>query len=455
MIRNTRQEMSDMFIGKDNQNTRNANFIPLAERLRPSDIEEFHGQEHLTDIGTPIRTAIDENKIHSMILWGPPGTGKTTLAKLISSSLQANLISLSAVMAGVADIRSAVKNAQNERIASGMTTVVFLDEIHRFNKSQQDAFLPYLEDGTITLIGATTENPSFQLNNALLSRLSVYIFNKLDELSLKKIINNALTKDFGENKNKFTIDENSLDMITAAADGDARYALNIIELVIAYIMTFEITPKEIKCEYVKKIIGAKVRSFDNKGEYFYDQISALHKSIRGSDPDAALYWLMRMIDGGCDVLYLARRLIRVASEDIGNADPRALRISLDAWECWERLGSPEGELAIAQATIYLACAPKSNAVYKAVNLAMSDVKSLGSMPVPKKLRNAPSKLMKEIGYGENYRYAHDEKDGIAYGEKYFPNDMEPRKYYHPVDRGLEIKIKDKLMRIKEIAQGNS
>ena len=447
--------MSDMFIGKDNQNTRNANFIPLAERLRPSDIEEFHGQEHLTDIGTPIRTAIDENKIHSMILWGPPGTGKTTLAKLISSSLQANLISLSAVMAGVADIRSAVKNAQNERIASGMTTVVFLDEIHRFNKSQQDAFLPYLEDGTITLIGATTENPSFQLNNALLSRLSVYIFNKLDELSLKKIINNALTKDFGENKNKFTIDENSLDMITAAADGDARYALNIIELVITYIMTFEITPKEIKCEYVKKIIGAKVRSFDNKGEYFYDQISALHKSIRGSDPDAALYWLMRMIDGGCDVLYLARRLIRVASEDIGNADPRALRISLDAWECWERLGSPEGELAIAQATIYLACAPKSNAVYKAVKTAMSDVQSLGSMPVPKKLRNAPSKLMKEIGYGENYRYAHDEKDGIAYGEKYFPNDMEPRKYYHPVDRGLEIKIKDKLMRIKEIAQGNS
>ena len=447
--------MSDMFIGKDNQNTRNANFIPLAERLRPSDIEEFHGQEHLTDIGTPIRTAIDENKIHSMILWGPPGTGKTTLAKLISSSLQANLISLSAVMAGVADIRSAVKNAQNERIASGMTTVVFLDEIHRFNKSQQDAFLPYLEDGTITLIGATTENPSFQLNNALLSRLSVYIFNKLDELSLKKIINNALTKDFGENKNKFTIDENSLDMITAAADGDARYALNIIELVITYIMTFEITPKEIKCEYVKKIIGAKVRNFDNKGEYFYDQISALHKSIRGSDPDAALYWLMRMIDGGCDVLYLARRLIRVASEDIGNADPRALRISLDAWECWERLGSPEGELAIAQATIYLACAPKSNAVYKAVKTAMSDVQSLGSMPVPKKLRNAPSKLMKEIGYGENYRYAHDEKDGIAYGEKYFPNDMEPRKYYHPVDRGLEIKIKDKLMRIKEIAQGNS
>ena len=455
MIRNTRQEMSDMFIGKDNQNTRNANFIPLAERLRPSDIEEFHGQEHLTDIGKPIRTAIDENKIHSMILWGPPGTGKTTLAKLISSSLQANLISLSAVMAGVADIRSAVKNAQNERIASGMTTVVFLDEIHRFNKSQQDAFLPYLEDGTITLIGATTENPSFQLNNALLSRLSVYIFNKLDELSLKKIINNALTKDFGENKNKFTIDENSLDMITAAADGDARYALNIIELVITYIMTFEITPKEIKCEYVKKIIGAKVRNFDNKGEYFYDQISALHKSIRGSDPDAALYWLMRMIDGGCDVLYLARRLIRVASEDIGNADPRALRISLDAWECWERLGSPEGELAIAQATIYLACAPKSNAVYKAVKTAMSDVQSLGSMPVPKKLRNAPSKLMKEIGYGENYRYAHDEKDGIAYGEKYFPNDMEPRKYYHPVDRGLEIKIKDKLMRIKEIAQGNS
>lgn len=447
--------MSDMFIGKDNQNTRNANFIPLAERLRPSDIEEFHGQEHLTDIGKPIRTAIDENKIHSMILWGPPGTGKTTLAKLISSSLQANFISLSAVMAGVADIRSAVKNAQNERIASGMTTVVFLDEIHRFNKSQQDAFLPYLEDGTITLIGATTENPSFQLNNALLSRLSVYIFNKLDELSLKKIINNALTKDFGENKNKFTIDENSLDMITAAADGDARYALNIIELVITYIMTFEITPKEIKCEYVKKIIGTKVRNFDNKGEYFYDQISALHKSIRGSDPDAALYWLMRMIDGGCDVLYLARRLIRVASEDIGNADPRALRISLDAWECWERLGSPEGELAIAQATIYLACAPKSNAVYKAVKTAMSDVQSLGSMPVPKKLRNAPSKLMKEIGYGENYRYAHDEKDGIAYGEKYFPNDMEPRKYYHPVDRGLEIKIKDKLMRIKEIAQGNS
>ena len=323
-----------------------------------------------------------------------------------------------------------------------------------FNKSQQDAFLPYLEDGTIALIGATTENPSFQLNNALLSRLRVYVLNALDDCAIKKIINNALKNQFSENKNKFTIDDKSLNAITIMSGGDARHALNIIELVFAYLMSLKKIPKEIRFEHLKKIIGTNVRRFDNKGEYFYDQISALHKSIRGSDPDAALYWLIRMIDGGCDVLYLVRRLIRVASEDIGNADPRALRVSLDAWECMEKLGSPEGELAVAQATIYLACAPKSNAVYKAAKSAMSDVQSLGSLSVPNKLKNAPTKLMKEIGYGDNYRYAHDEKDGIAYGEKYFPDDMEPRKYYYPVDRGLEIKIKDKLTRIKEIALGN-
>ena len=446
--------MDDMFTDECNHNTCDTSETPLAERLRPTTIEEFYGQDHLTNIGMPIRTAIDENKIHSMVLWGPPGTGKTTLAKLISSSLKIHLISLSAVMAGVGDIRNAVKKAQEIRATSGMPTLIFLDEIHRFNKSQQDAFLPYLEDGTIALIGATTENPSFQLNNALLSRLRVYVLNALDDCTIKKIINNALRNQFSENKNKFTIDDKSLNAITIMSGGDARHALNIIELVFAYLMSLKKIPKEIRFEHLKKIIGTNVRRFDNKGEYFYDQISALHKSIRGSDPDAALYWLIRMIDGGCDVLYLARRLIRVASEDIGNADPRALRVSLDAWECMEKLGSPEGELAVAQATIYLACAPKSNAVYKAAKSAMSDVQSLGSLSVPNKLKNAPTKLMKEIGYGDNYRYAHDEKDGIAYGEKYFPDDMEPRKYYYPVDRGLEIKIKDKLTRIKEIALGN-
>ena len=353
-------------------------------------------------------------------------------------------------MAGVSDIRKTVKEAKELRVKTGNASVLFLDEIHRFNKSQQDAFLPYLEDGTLILIGATTENPSFQLNNALLSRLRVYVLKQLTESSVKLILKNALSK-LDQNNKSPQLEDEALNLIAAAADGDARKGLNILEIAFAFSVSNDGQSNIIKHSDIKEVIGNEIRQFDNKGEHFYDQISALHKSIRGSDPNASLYWLMRMLDGGCDAQYIARRMIRVASEDIGNADPRALRITLDAWECLERLGSPEGELALSQAVIYLSCAPKSNAVYIATKLAKEDVRLFGTMHVPKKLRNAPTKLMKEMDYGHGYRYAHDEKDGIVYGEKYFPDDMEPRKYYHPVDRGLEIKIKDKLNKIEEMA----
>ena len=424
---------------------------PLADRMRPQKIEEFFGQSHLLAEGKPLRQAIDQGKAHSMIFWGPPGTGKTTLARMIAETTEALFIALSAVMAGVKDIRAAVADAKEQRQMWDRSTILFLDEAHRFNKSQQDAFLPFVEDGTLTFIGATTENPSFELNNALLSRARVYVLKTLDMDALSGIVNRALTdRELGLGDRCVSVDEEALELILLAADGDARRALNLVEL------ATDLAPEHkaginIDRAVAEEVVQGSRRRFDKQGEYFYDQISALHKAVRGSDPDASLYWLMRMLDGGCDPLYVARRMVRVASEDIGNADPRALRITLDAWQTIERLGSPEGELALAQAVVFLACAAKSNAVYKAAKSAEADAKEFGSLEVPMHLRNAPTRLMKDLGYGENYRYAHDEEDAIAAGEKYFPDDMPERTYYHPVPRGLELKIGEKL---KEIARRN-
>ena len=417
---------------------------PLADRMRPAKLGEFYGQSHLLEEGKPLRRAIEQGRAHSMVFWGPPGTGKTTLARMIAATTDSHFIALSAVMAGVKDIRSAVSEAHQHRQMSSRGTVLFLDEVHRFNKAQQDAFLPFVEDGTLTFIGATTENPSFELNNALLSRARVYVLKTLDEEAILGILKRALADEGRGLAGQYQISDAALGLIAMAADGDARRALNLLEL------AADLTDGEdIKESTVKEVAAGGRRRFDKRGEYFYDQISALHKSIRGSDPDASLYWLMRMLDGGCDPLYVARRMIRVASEDIGNADPRALRLTLDAWETLERLGSPEGELALAQAVVYLACAAKSNAVYTATKAAQSDAQEFGSLEVPMHLRNAPTRLMKELGYGENYRYAHDEEGAIATGEKYFPDDMDSRTYYHPVPRGLEIKIREKLAEIKK------
>ena len=412
--------------------------------MRPANLDEFHGQAHLLEDGKPLRRAIEQGRAHSMVFWGPPGTGKTTLARMIATTTESHFIALSAVMAGVKDIRAAVKEASQYRQVSNRGTVLFLDEVHRFNKSQQDAFLPFVEDGTLTFIGATTENPSFELNNALLSRARVYVLKVLDQDAMLNILKRALGDEKRGFAGKYTIADESLQLIAMAADGDARRALNLLELA-----TDLADGDQVSADVVKEVATGGRRRFDKKGEYFYDQISALHKTIRGSDPDASLYWLMRMLDGGCDPQYVARRMIRVASEDIGNADPRALQLTLNAWETLERLGSPEGELALAQAVVYLACAAKSNAVYEAANAARKDAEESGSLEVPMHLRNAPTRMMKELGYGENYRYAHAEEGALAAGEKYFPDDMEERKYYHPVARGLELKIREKLADIEQ------
>jgi putative ATPase len=423
---------------------------PLADRMRPARLEDIAGQIHLLAPGKPLRRAVEAGVLHSMILWGPPGSGKTTLARIVAGHLGAHFLSLSAVFSGVKEIRAAVDEAKRVRAEQGKRTVLFVDEVHRFNKAQQDGFLPYVEDGTLTFIGATTENPSFELNKALLSRARVYVLKPLQAEDIRRLIDRALgDSEHGLGSLCLDMPEALCDLLSRAADGDARRALNLLELAadLAEPQNGRLTVTE---TIVQELITGGVRRFDKQGEAFYDQISALHKSVRGSSPDAALYWYARMLDGGCDPLYIARRVVRMASEDVGNADPRALTLALEAWDVQERLGSPEGELAIAQAVVYLAVAPKSNAVYTAFNAVMQDVKSEGSLEVPVHLRNAPTKLMKELGYGKVYRYAHDEPEGYAAGQTYFPEETGERHYYHPVARGLETKIAERLAYFREL-----
>ena len=419
---------------------------PLASRMRPRTLDEYMGQSHLLARGKPLGEALRRGQLHSMILWGPPGTGKTTLARLVARLCDARYDSLSAVLSGVKEIRAAIDLAKTHQQMTGQASLLFVDEVHRFNKSQQDAFLPHIEEGTIVFIGATTENPSFELNNALLSRARVYVLQSLSDEEVITLLQQALAdRQRGLGQRNLQADRSNLQRLAAAADGDARKALNLLEIASDLVDD----GMAISSDIMDQALQGSVRRFDKSGDLFYEQISALHKAVRGSSPDAALYWMMRMLDGGCDPLYVARRLVRMASEDIGNADPRALQVTMSAWDALTRLGSPEGELTLAQAVLYLACAPKSNAVYMAYNQAKADVSRLPGFDVPLHLRNAPTRINKELGHGAGYRYAHDEPGAYAAGENYFPEQIKDQRYYFPVSHGLEIKISEKLQWLRE------